>query len=167
MPAPKGHAPYPGSERGAPYGILGKPDESWTEQEAIQLGIDLISWYFLDRKNIWQNKYFTEEAKIDLSLVQDLEKRYPKFKKFTNRARQLQESRLVYMPLDKSKNGIDGYHARWMLARHHKGQWEEKPNIIKADEEEHLEKAMNLVNHLQSKSDLNKAESNINNEERS
>ncbi len=133
MPAPKGHPPYPGCEKGAPYGYLGKPEDSWTEEEALQLGVELIKWYFITRKNIWQKTFFTEIAQVDLSLVQDLENRYPKFKKFTNRARQLQESRLVDMPLDKSKNGIDGYHARWVLARHHKGDWQEKINIESED----------------------------------
>lgn len=169
MPAPKGHPPYPGCEKGAPYGYLAKSEDSWTEEEAIQLGVDLIQWFFKTRKNIWKNVFFTEIAQIDLTLVEDLEKRYPGFKKFTNRARQLQESRLVDMPLDKSKNGIDGYHARWMLARHHKGEWEEQPNITPVDATENLIKSMNLVSYLQSKSgsDLNSADSNINNEDKS
>jgi len=167
MTSPKGHKPYNGSQKGAPYGILGKPDSSWTEEEAIHLGTQLIEWFFKSRMNIWKNNFFTEIAYVDLTMVDDLEKRYPAFKKFMNRARQLQEARLASMPLDKSKNGIDGYHARWMLARHHKGEWEDKPQIIEPDQIAKLDKAAQLVDYLQSESARKIAESNINNADKS
>lgn len=167
MPAPKGHPPYPGCEKGACYGLLGKPDDSWTEEEAIKLGQELIQWFFITRNNIWVKSFFSEEKGMLHESVDLLERRFPSFKKFICRARQLQESRLASMPLDKSKKGIDGYHARWMLARHHKGEWEDKPTMIKEEEVEVLNKSMSLVDHLQSsvdgKSDLKIEESNINN----
>lgn len=151
MPAPKGHLPYAGCEKGAPYGYLAKGENSWTEEEAIQLGVELIQWHFISRKNIWRNVFFTEVAKVDLSLVEDLEKRYAGFKKFTNRSRQIQESRLVDMPLDKTSKGIDGYHSRWVLARHHKGQWEEKSVPVEQKDEDNINKGMQAVDFLQSK----------------
>lgn len=150
MPAPKGHPPYPGCEKGAPFGFLAKDDNAYTEEEAIELGVQLIKWFFITRKNIWANQFWAEEAQLDLKTVRNLEERYPRFKKFTDRARQLQEGRLVSMPLNKDE-GIDGYHARWMLARHHKGEWQDQ-NIVTASEQQKQEhdKTLSMVDHLQS-----------------
>jgi len=74
--------------------------------------------------------------------------------------------------LDKSPKGIDGYHSRWILARHHKGEWEDKPLIINEEQETKITQSMDAVSFLQSKaaevaSDLNNADSNINSAEKS
>jgi hypothetical protein len=175
---PKGHAPYDGCNKGDVYGLLGKPESAWTEEEAIELGQELIKWFFITRKNIWVKQFFAEEKGILNSTVVNLEKQFPNFKKFTDRARQLQEARLAAMPLDKTKNGIDGNHARFILARHHKGEWEDKAVVIHAEDEKKAKDTIDLVTYLQSKnqdcppeceesseseSDLNSANSNINN----
>jgi len=149
MPAPKGHPPYPGSERGAPFGFLAKDENTYTEEEAIELGVQLINWFFITRKNIWANQFWAEVAQLDLKTVQALEERYPRFKKFTTRAKQLQEGRLVAMPLNRDE-GIDGYHARWMLARHHKGEWQDQQVVTANDEQKKLlDDTMNMADHLQ------------------
>lgn len=125
MGAPKGHPPYPGAEKGACHGHLGKPEDAYTEEDAILLGTELIQWFFETRKNIWLKSFFSEKKGMLIGSVQNLERRFPSFKRFTDRARELQESRLASMPLFK-EDGMDGNHARFMLARHHRGEWEDK-----------------------------------------
>lgn len=164
MPAPKGHAPYPGCEKGATFGYLGRGENYFTDLQLKDLGEGLLVW-IQEKHNIWLKYYFNRYG-ITWNTVQELYKRSEIFRTYLNLAKEMQEGKLTtepYYHLHKA----DGNHARFMLARHHKGEWEDKPLIIKEEEIEGLNKSMALVDHLQSlsesKSVLKIDDSNINN----
>jgi len=162
MPAPKGHPPYPGSERGGEFGYLGRGDDYYTDDELSQLGKGLVEW-IQQKENIFCKYYFCTKG-ILWNTVHKLACRSAMFKSYLDTAKEIQESKLVTAPYFKK---ADGNHARFVLARHHKGEWEEKPLIIKEEQEQKLEQSMDLITYLQSKSDLNNADSNIINDEKS
>jgi hypothetical protein len=147
MPAPLGHPPYPGCEKGGIFGFLGKGEDYYTDEELSELGSGLISWIKEDN-NIWIKYYFLEKNMI-WSSVQNLMNRSPNFKKCIDIAKNIQEAKLLTEPYYKK---TDGYHARWMLARHHKGEWEDK-TVVTADDNQkaNLEGTMSTLDYLQSK----------------
>ncbi|RPI84525.1 MAG: hypothetical protein EHM34_03470 [Nitrosopumilales archaeon] len=149
MAAPQGHKPYTGCEKGALFGFLGKGEDYYTDEELHELGNGVIDW-IKQSNNIWLKYYFLEKNMLWAS-VQNLMKRSEQFKKCIEIAKNIQEAKLLTEPYYKL---TDGYHARWMLARHHKGEWEEK-TIVTADDAQksNLEGTMNALDYLQSKID--------------
>lgn len=149
MPAPKGHPPYPGCEKGGLFGFLGKGEDYYTDEELSELGKGVIEWIEQDN-NIWIKYYFLKKS-MNWQTVMQLMARSPPFRECIARAKCIQESKLLTEPYDKTKQK-DGYHARWMLARHHKGEWEEK-NIVVATEDQktNLDNTMDMIDYLQSK----------------
>lgn len=164
MGAPKGHPNYNTSKdpvkNGGVFGYLGRGEDVYTDEELRDLGEGLIEW-IQQKGNIFCKYYFCTKG-ILWPMVHKLGARSPMFKSYLDAAKEIQESKLVSDPYHKK---ADGNHARFILARHHKGEWEETINVVKEDDENNLGKSMKLVTYLQSKSDLNKAESNINNAE--
>jgi len=151
MPAPMGHPPYPGCEKGGPFGFLGKPPEKYSQQEISDLGEGVIEWIKQDN-NIWVKYYFLLQTPvITWDAVTRLMSQNEGFRACIMQAKSIQEAKLLSEPYDKTKQK-DGYHARWMLARHHKGEWEEK-NIVVATEEQktNLDNTMDMIDYLQSK----------------
>jgi len=151
MPAPKGHEPYEGCEKGAAFGFLGKPPDKYSLEEISELGKGVIDWIKQDN-NIWIKYYFLLQTPlITWKTVQTLMTNNAEFRACIEQAKLIQESKLLTEPYDKTKQK-DGYHARWMLARHHKGEWEEK-NIVVATEEQktNLDNTMDMIDYLQSK----------------
>jgi hypothetical protein len=146
MGAPKGHAPYPGCEKGGALGYLGAPESIYTQELLEELGKGLVEW-IQQKGNIWCNGYFCTKG-ILKDTVRRLGERNPKFKEYLDTAKQIQEHKLLSEPYYKK---ADGNHARWMLARHHKGDWEDKPMVIQEKDEENISKSMEAVNFLQSK----------------
>lgn len=159
MPAPKGHKPYPGCEKGGPFGYLGRPEDAYSDEELREIGEGLIKW-IKEKGNIFCKYYFANLNMLWYT-VQNLCRRSPMFKAYLDLAKQIQEAKLCTEPYYKK---ADGNHARFILARHHKGEWEDK--FIAADEEakEKLSKAMDLISYLQSKSDLNIEDNTMSNE---
>ena len=121
MGAPLGHKPYKGCEKGASFGYLGKPENYYTDELLDSLGKGLVAW-IQENKNIFCKYYFATKG-ISWDMVHNLGKRSPMFKSYLDIAKQIQESKLVTEPYLKTR---DGNHARFILARHHKGEWEEK-----------------------------------------
>lgn len=121
MPAPKGHAPYPGCEKGGPFGYLGKGEDYYTDSELQELGQGLIKW-IQEKNNIWLKYYFATKC-ISWDTVKNLSERSSMFKQYLTIAKEIQESKLCTEPYYKK---ADGNHARFMLARHHKGEWQDK-----------------------------------------
>ena len=162
MPAPKGHPPYPGCEKGGAYGFLGKGDNYYTDEMLEELGQGLVEW-IQQKNNIWCHYYFATIG-ISKDTIRRLRERSALFRQYYEQAKDLQEAKLLTDPYFKR---ADGYHARWMLGRHHKGEWEEKPVIIAHEDEKKLVESMDLVTYLQSKSDLKIADSNISSDDKS
>jgi len=121
MPAPKGHTPYPGCEKGGSFGYLGRGEDTYTDTELEELGQGLVEW-IKQKGNIWCKYYFANKG-ILWSSVQNLMNRSSRFKSYLDLAKSIQESKLCSEPYYKK---ADGNHARFMLARHHKGEWQEK-----------------------------------------
>jgi hypothetical protein len=123
MPAPKGHPPYPGCEKGASFGYLGRGEDYYTDQELKELGEGVVAW-IQDKHNIWLKYYFAPKG-ILWDTVQRLAARSPMFKRYLSIAKEIQEAKLCTEPYYRK---ADGNHARFMLARHHKGEWQDKEN---------------------------------------
>lgn len=166
MPAPKGHPNYNTSpdpnKNGGALGFLGKGDNYYTDEMLEELGKGLVDW-IKQKNNIWCNYYFATIG-ISKDTMRRLRERSSLFRQYYEQAKDIQESKLLTEPYFKR---ADGYHARWMLARHHKGEWEEKPIIIAQEDEKKLVESMDLVTYLQSKSDLKRADSNISSDDKS
>ena len=161
------------SKNGGISGYLGKPQDYYTDDMLMQLGEGLVDW-IQQKGNIYCKYYFAVRG-ILWPMVHQLGKRSPMFKSYLDTAKSIQESKLVSEPYNKK---ADGNHARFVLARHHKGEWEDKAIVVQAEDEKRVKDTIDLVSYLQSKSqecssiceepseyesDLNTADSNINN----
>ena len=154
------------SNRGGSFGYLGRGENYYSDTELKSLGEGLVEW-IKKEGNIWCKYYFVLlEYPISWDMVIKLRKRSPEFNSYIETALLIQESKLVTEPYDNRKKK-DGTHARWVLARYHRGDWEDKPVVIAPEDNEKLDKATALIDYLQSKSDLNIAASNINKADRS
>lgn len=134
MPTPKGHPNYNTSEdpieNGGLFGYLGIGDNYYTDEDLKELGEGLVKW-ILKKGNIYCKYYFSPQG-ITWQTVHHLGQRSPMFKKYLDIAKEIQEAKLVTEPYYKK---ADAGHARYVLARHHKGEWEEKQNIFEQTNE--------------------------------
>ena len=147
----KGHPNYNTSkDLYANGGYFGRHEDTYSDETLHELGQGLIE-YMNEPSNMWMKGFFARKG-IIWSRVAKLEARAPFFKEYVDMARILQEEKLVSEPYDKTKEK-DGAHARFILARHHKGDWEDK-GIVVADEAQKakLDATMDFVDFLQSKS---------------
>ncbi len=117
MPAPKGHLPYAGCEKGGLLGYLGKPQDAYTQEELIDLGKEMVMWFIENPMEIWLKDFFIYRG-ISKRHVECLKERYPIFNQYYEHAKEIQESRLNKYPFWKK---ADGYQARFILSRHHEG----------------------------------------------
>ena len=157
-------------KNGGSFGFLGRGENYYSDAELKRLGLELLEWIKKDG-NIWCKGYFAMlDYPISWDMVKALRKRSPEFDSYVEAAKTIQEYKLLSEPYDYRKKK-DGAHARWILARHHKGEWEEKPLIISPEDNEKLDKATALIDYLQSRSDasidLNKADNSISNADKS
>jgi len=151
-------------KNGGKFGYLGCPENAFTDQELKDLGEGVVDW-ISEEGNIWI-KYFFALKGIHWNTVEKLKARSPMFMEYIQMAKIIQESKLVSEPYDQRKKK-DANHARFILARHHKQEWEEKPQIITEEQEKKLDTANEFIKFLQSKSDLNMTDSNISNADKS
>lgn len=152
--------------RGGSFGYLGRGENYYTDAELKALGEGLVEW-IKKEGNIWCKYYFVLlEYPITWDMVKKLRNRSPEFNSYIEAALLIQESKLVTEPYDNRKKK-DGNHARWILARYHRGDWEDKPVVISAEDSEKLDKATSLIDYLQSKSDLKIADNNMSKAEKS
>ncbi len=119
MPAPKGHAPYAGCEKGAAYGYLGKPSNAWKKCELEALGKELVQ--YMERKDvIWYSGFLARKG-ITHQDWDKLKDRYSNIlEPYVNIAAALQEEKLVNMPFFKK---ADCNHARLVLRKAHEPRW--------------------------------------------
>ena len=151
---------------GGSFGYLGRGENYYSDAELQRLGEGLVEWIKKDG-NIWCKYYFLMlDYPISWDMVKKLRARSPEFDSYVEMAKSIQEAKLLSEPYDYRKKK-DGAHARWILARHHKGEWEDKAITVSPEDVEKLDKATNLIDYLQSKSDLNIADSSINNADKS
>lgn len=96
MPAPKGHAPYPGCETG------GRPSR-YSKEDIEKYAEDLKVW-LADPKNVWF-KDFCLDRDIDPDLMAEWAAENEKFNGAYRLAKSRQESRLVNGGLNNAFNG--------------------------------------------------------------
>lgn len=145
---------------GGSFGYLGRGENYYSDAELKELGEGLVEW-IKKEGNIWCKYYFVLlDYPISWDMVIKLRKRSSEFNSYIETALLIQESKLVTEPYDHRKKK-DANHARWILARYHRGDWEDKPVVISPEDSEKLDKATSLIDYLQSKSDLKIADSNI------
>lgn len=125
MPAPKGHEPYTGCEKGGQFGYLGKPQDAYTKEELIELGREMLDWFSDNPKKIWFKDFFLYRG-IHVNHINYLKNKYPEFGELYDMAKSIQEGRLNEQPFWKK---ADGAHARFMLARHHDYKEDNKDNV--------------------------------------
>ncbi len=109
MPAPKGHDPYTGCDKGGRFGYLGKPQDAYTQEELISLGKELLEWYADNPRKIWLKDFFLYRG-IKIKHVEYLLEKYPVFKELYDITKSIQEGRLNEQPFWKK---ADGPHARF------------------------------------------------------
>lgn len=146
----KGHPNYNTSKDPLKNGgYFGRHDGTYLDEELQALGEGLVEW-IQQPKNIFCKGFFAPKG-ILWQTVHKLAARSPMFKEYLDTAKEIQEMKLVSEPYDKDNNK-DANHARFILARHHKGEWEEK-NIVVADDAQKakLETTLDMVDYLQSK----------------
>ncbi len=156
MPAPKGHPPYPGCEKGGPLGRLAT---AWTDEELDALAQELVD-YMKQPKSIWFKNFLIQKG-ITEDSYRSLRKKNMRFRAMTDVARAIQEEKLVTMPFFKE---ADGNHARFILEKYVKGDWKD------TSQDQVSENLVNQYNSLMSQlSDLQRkmAESNNKSEDNS
>lgn len=128
MAAPKGHPNYnykpEACKEGGKFGYLGCPDHYFTDEELKKLGKGVVQW-ISEKGNIWMKYYFSMEG-VHWNTVEKLRARSQMFSDYLDMAKQIQESKLISEPYYKK---ADANHARFILARHHKQEWEDKPTV--------------------------------------
>lgn len=148
-------------DNGGAFGYLGRGENYYKDPELKHLGEGLVEW-IKKEGNIWCKYYFLLlDYPIHWDTVKKLRARSAEFDSYVCMALNIQESKLVSEPYDLKKKK-DAYHARWILSHSHGKEWEDKPQVVTEKEIEKLDKTTELVDHLQSISDLKIAESNIN-----
>ncbi len=149
MGAPKGHENYNTSsdpiKNGGAFGYLGRGDDYYSEEILDELGKGLIEWISRE-ENIWCKLYFSLKG-IGVRTVYRLSERSPNFKSCLELAKEIQEGKLCSDPYFRK---TDGNHARFMLARHHKGEWMDQQIVVATDEQKNaLDGTLSMVDFLQ------------------
>ncbi len=150
MGAPAGHANYNTSKDPMKNGgFFGRHEDTYSDETLHELGLGVVDW-IKQEGNIFLKYYFSTKM-IKWTTVHKLAQRSEFFRDYIDIAKDIQESKLAGEPYDKTKEK-DGAHARFILARHHKGDWEDK-GIVVADEAQKakLDATMDFVDFLQSK----------------
>lgn len=93
MPAPKGHLPYAGCEKGGLFGYLGKPEDAYTLEDIKKIGDELLRWYAENPMEIWIDEFFAYRG-IKVSDKDYFLRRYPVFHEYYNQAKAIQVARL-------------------------------------------------------------------------
>lgn len=116
-----------------------KAAEKWTEEEAIQLGEDVINWLKAEDENIFFSEYIALIAepskyrgKLNADIIGDLSAKYASFSELIKKCKEIQRVKIVkYATFDK----INIYMSKFLLINHHgylserqlAAQTEEKP----------------------------------------
>jgi hypothetical protein len=114
MPGGKGQIrPEDGKQFSSEY----QPEEKWTEKKALELGRDLIEWLKEGgKKNIYFEEYIVIERDFYPSLTAYLCKKYSSFSKLINKAKKIQELKLVKYGVDDKLNATM---TKFVLTNHH------------------------------------------------
>ena len=115
-------------EDGKQFSSVYQPDPKWTEQKALQLGIDMIEWQKKDAINIFWEEFLVIERDLYPDVINYLCKKYTSFLKLIEKARKIQELKLQkYGSADKLNAAI----TKFVLINKH--GWRDKQEVTGAD----------------------------------
>ena len=77
--------------------------QKWTEEKALKIGEELISWYDEDNTNIFFEQ-FLQQRGIYRDLIGYLSRTFPSFLDLIKKAKQMQEGRICVLGLNKVLN---------------------------------------------------------------
>ena len=125
MPGGKGNIkPEDGKQFSSEY----QPEEKWTEENALQLGEDLIAWQKSENVNIFFEEYLVIERDLYPSLIAYLSNKFTSFSKLIEKSRKIQELKLQkYGTADKLNAAI----TKFVLVNKH--GWRDKQEFTGAD----------------------------------
>lgn len=118
MPAPKGHAPYPGCETG------GRP-KIWNADKIDELTASLEDWFeeaHRDKKSFWWHDWCFDNN-LQPSRVAELAREFEKFNAVYKKVKDWQESIIVKGALTKKLS--DGF-SKFYLCNHYSHNWKDK-----------------------------------------
>lgn len=146
----KGHPNYNTSKdplkNGGAFGHYGRHEGTYTDEDLEEMGKGLVEW-IQQKGNIYCKYYFSTKGLL-WHMVHKLGARSPMFKNYLDLAKEIQEAKLVSEPFHKK---ADGNHARFILARHHKAEWEDKMIVADIQQIEKLDSCMDVLTYLQLK----------------
>lgn len=99
-----------------------QPKEKWTEEKSLKLGNELLEWLTdktdkdKESKNIFFEQFIVVERKLPVNLVAYLSKKFTSFCELIDRAKKIQELKLVRFGIfDKTNPTM----TKFVLTNHH------------------------------------------------
>lgn len=89
--------------------------EKWTEEKVLSIGKQLLEWMKESDGNFWLED-FLHENDLYVNFINSMSNRFPRFKDYIARAKEIQESRITKFAL---LGNLDTGMARWVLSVHH------------------------------------------------
>lgn len=113
-----------------------QPNEKWLEEDALMLANDLLDWLKSDDENIFFNDFFylacdesKYKGKIYIDLIDYLPKKFSSFSILLEKARKIQETKLVkYSTFDK----LNATMTKFVLMNNHK--WTDRAEVKSENE---------------------------------
>ena len=134
MPAPKGHPPYPGCEKGAAYGHLRNPEDVWEDVELEDLGKEIVD-YMSRKDTIWYSGFLAKKGITHSTWGKIKKRHWDVLQHYVEIADALQEEKLVTLPFFKK---ADSNHARLVLRKSHQDEWEKVLNAHAKSEQQQI-----------------------------
>jgi len=116
------------SDNPKPFTSEYQPEEKWTEQKALNLGNELITWMKSNAVNLFWEEFLYIENDYYSDLISYLCGKFTTFSKLIERAKKIQEIKLKkYGTADKLNASI----TKFVLINNH--NWRDKSEITGAD----------------------------------
>lgn len=101
-----------------------QPEEKWTEENALELGKDLIAWQKESPVNMFWEEYLVMERDLYSSVITYLSEKFTPFSKLIEKAKKIQEIKLKkYGTADK----LNAAMTKFVLINEHK--WKDQSQI--------------------------------------
>lgn len=154
---------------GGLFGILGKPDDAYTEEDMQVLGEGLVE--YIKRNDTLSLQRYLIENGVGRGSIEYLKKKYPTFLKYYQVAREIQQAKCVDIPFYKKGDWGVGQ----LVLRKGDEEWgkfleriaTEKADNASIDEKTAMQRMLAVTKQLQDSSALNKEDNNNNNESKS
>ena len=105
----------PGRDEKGLFASGNKFAEKWSEEKVLAIGKQLLEWMKESEGNFWLED-FLHENDLYVNFINSMSARFPRFKDYIARAKEIQESRITKFAL---LGNLDTGMARWVLSVHH------------------------------------------------